>query len=152
MSALVPQINDWDRLGLDWTYLDEARYKPFTIPANGQIQLPRDDYIFQYPEGVIIQFSALFDHPLCGWRLEAHPGLDTDNIFTVANTAIGLSRTDVLSYASIPPVTPAGIFMIRICGPWVFNEWMRIYAINTDSLPHRLLGHAYHIAVLKEPR
>jgi len=152
MSALLPQINEWDRLGLDWTYLDEAKYAPITIPAKGQIQLPRGDYIFRYPEGVIIQFSALFDHPLCGWRLEAHPGLDTGDVFTIGNVAIGLTRPEVLSYVSIPPVTPPGVFLIRICGPWVFKEWLRIYVINTDVVSHRLLGHSYHMAVLKEER
>ena len=152
MSSWIPQIDDWEQHGLAWGYIDEAKYGSITIPANGQFQLPQGDYTFDYPEGVLIQFSAIFDHPLCGWRLEANPGLDTENNFTVSNTSLGLSRPDILSYASIPPITPAGVYMIRIGSPWFWTKWMKLYIINTDSVAHTLFGHAYHIAVLKKPR
>ena len=152
MSAWPPQINDWQELGLDWTYLDESKYYRVNIPAEGQVQLPIDQYTFKYPEGVLIEFSALFEHPNCGWRLEMNPELDTGDVFTVTNIALGLTAPEVLSYARLPPDMPAGLYLIRIPGPWFFKDWMRMYLINSDTSDHRAIGHAYHLAVLKEPR
>ncbi len=152
MSGWIPQINDWDRQGLDWQYLDQSTMRIFEIPANTQLQLPLAGFTFNYPEGVLLHFSAGFDHPACGVRMESDPEFDTEEFFTINNIALGLSRPDILVYAIIPPITPAGFYSIRVGSPWVWKNWMRLYLFNTDSIPHRVLGHGYHMAVLKKPR
>jgi len=152
MSGWNPQIADWMRLGLEWQYLDQSILRPFEIPAKSQIQLPRGDYTFNYPEGVLLTFSGGFDHPTCGIRIESDPNFDTKEYFTVNNIALGLSRPEILVYASVPPVSPAGIYGVRIVSPWVWQKWLRLYLFNLDSIPHRVFAHTYHMAVLKEPR
>jgi len=152
MSAWIPQINDWERQGLDWQYIDQATMSIFEIPANSMFQLPIALHTFTYPEGVILNFTAAFDHPSCGIRIECDPEFDTDTFFTVNTMALGLTRPEILVYALVPPATPAGVYSVRIVNPWAWNKWLRLYLFNTDSIPHRVLGHGYHLAVLKEER
>ena len=124
----------------------------FEIPAKSQFQLPVEKYTFKYPEGVLLHFSGGFDHPTCGIRIESEPNFDTGEIFTVNTVALSGGRPEILAYAVIPPATPPGWYGVRILSPWKWNKWLRLYLINTDSVPHRVLGHSYHIAVLKESR
>jgi len=152
MSGWNPQIADWMSLGLEWQYLDQTILRPFELPAKGQRQLPVEDFTFKYPEGVLLQFTGGFDHPSCGIRIESEPEFDTDTFFTVNNLALGATRPEILVYATIPPVTPPGLYGLRILSPWVWKKWLRLYLFNPDSIPHRVLFHGYHIAVLKEPR
>ena len=152
MSGWLPHISDWDRQGLEWQYLDQSILRPFAIPAKGQFQLPVEKFTFSYPEGVLLQFSGGFDHPSCGIRIESEPNFDTKELFTVNTIALGGGRPELLAYALIPPATPAGLYSVRILSPWKWNKWLRLYLINTDSIPHRVLGHSYHLAVLKEER
>jgi len=152
MSGWNPQIADWMTRGLEWQYIDRTIMRQFTIDENSQFQLPRDDYTFSYPEGVLIQFSAAFDHPLCGIRIEAEPNFDTGTIFTANQMTIGVTPPDILVYAMQPPVMPPGMYGVRVGSPWAWKTWLRIYLINTDSVPHRVMGHGYHMAVLRDPR
>lgn len=153
MSGWSPQIADWMNLGLDWQYIDQTIMRILDIPAKSQFQLPRGEFTFNYPEGVLIQFSAGFDHPSCGIRIESGPNFDTREFFTVNNASFaGITLPDILVYGILPPITPIGVYTIRIGSPWVWKNYLKLYLINTDSIPHRMLGHGYHIAVLKDPR
>lgn len=152
MSGWNPQIADWMRLGLDWQYIDQSTMRIFEIPAKSQFQLPRGEHTFKYPEGVLLHFTGGFDHPLCGIRIESEPEFDTGEFFSVNNIALGLNRPENLTYAMVPPITPPGTYGVRIPSPWVWEKWLRLFLFNADSIPHRVIGHSYHIAVLKEER
>ena len=152
MSGWNPQIAEWMSRGLEWQYIHQTTMRVFEIPAKGQFQLPRGQHTFSYPEGVLLQFTGLFDHPSCGIRIESEPHFDLKENFTVNNFALGLTRPDILTYAGLPPETPAGLYGIRIVSPWVWQKWLRLYLFNTDSVPHRVLSHTYHIAVLRKSR
>jgi len=145
-------VTDWMKNRLEWSYISATKVARTTLTPGQMFQLPRADYIFDYPEGVVLQFSAGFDDPSCGLRLELNPNFDTGTDFTVAAMAISLSRPEPLIYAAVPPVTPPGWYTIRVCSQWPFIGWMRLYVFNSDTVSHTMLGHAYHLAVLKEKR
>jgi hypothetical protein len=141
------------RLGLKWKYVWFPKVGPFTIPARGQVQLPSQDYTFSAPEGVLLTFSAGFDHPNCGIRGEWAPNLDTGDLFTVQQVgSFGFVDQPFYVTAFIPPVTPPGIYVIAMSKEWAWKETMRLYVINNDSIAHTCLGFAYTIATLDEPR
>lgn len=152
MSANSPTIADWIRLKLEWGYIDSALYTKRELAPGESYQLPSKDSTFSYPEIALLHFTAGFDHPSCGLRIEGSPDFDTGNFFTVQNIMLGLTRPEPLVYALVPPTMPLGYYAVRIPSPWIFKDWMRLYALNTDTVPHNLLGHSYHIAALKKPR
>jgi len=150
LSGLPPLISDWIRLKLKWGYIQNIVMRPFTLKAGEEKRLPVQDYIFAYPEGIILEFSAAFDHPKCGIRLECYPELDTADFFTVASLALGGYKPEPLIYVIIPPTS--AFYAIRIPSPWIFMEWTKLSVFNPDSVDHTVIGHGYHMAVLKEPR
>jgi len=153
LTGVSPLITDWMRLGLKWKYIWFPKMAPFTIPARGQVQLPSQDYTFTAPEGVVITFNGVFDHPHCGIRFECSPNLDTGDLFTVLNmTFFGNANMPFYITALIPPATPPGVYSIILSKEWGWKEWTRLYVINNDSVPHTCLGFAYLIAILDEPR
>ena len=153
MSGLVPLTADWQRLGLNWGYLQHQVLRPLSLGAGVEIQIPTQDHTFNYPEGVLNEITVVFDDPSCGLRLELNPFLDNEQIWTVSNLiSLGLTNPENIVYAIIPPVTEDGEYAIRVCSPWIFTGWMRLYIFNPDDSDHNLLRHAYNIAVLKEPR
>ena len=145
-------VTDWIKNRLDWSYISASKVARTTLTPGQMFQLPRADYIFDYPEGVLLEFSAAFDDPSCGIRMEQNPNLDTGTDFTVTNIGSALSRPEQIIYAAIPPVTPPGWYMVRVCSQWPFMKWMRLYVFNSDTVPHIMLFHTYHLAVLKEKR
>ena len=153
LTGVSPLITDWMRLGLKWKYVWFPKVGPFTIPAGGQVQLPSQDYTFSAPEGILLTFYATFDHPNCGIRLECSPNLDTGDLFTAQLLlAGGISGQPFYITVFGPPATPPGIYAIMESKEWPWKEWMRLYVINNDSVPHTCLGYAYTIATLDEPR
>jgi len=144
--------SDWLSKKLNWGYVTQSRIGKTLLQPGEMLQLPSAEYIFKYPEGVLLQFSAGFDHPYCGIRIEQNPDLDTEENMTVANTSLGLSRPEILVYTTTPPDSPPGWYSIRACSQWVFKDWMRLYVFNSDTVPHYMMGHSYMIAVLKEER
>ena len=153
MSGLPPLIADWKKLKLDWGYLKAQTLQPRIIPAGGELQLPTEDHIFSYPEGVLLHFSATFDDPACGVRLELNPDLDTETFLTVSRLlTLGLVRPDNLFYVVIPPASAAGFYSVRVPSPWIFKDWMRLYLLNSDTVAHTCSSFYYHIAVLKDIR
>jgi hypothetical protein len=141
------------RLGLKWKYVWFPKIGPFTIPPGEQVQLPSQDYTFSAPEGVLLTFGGLFDHPQCGIRFECHPNLDTGSDFTVARISLlGTLNQPWFLAALIPPATLPGQYVITQYKEWGWKEWMRLYVFNADSVPHTCLGFAYTIATLDEPR
>lgn len=153
ITGASPLVTSWMELGLDWAFLWRPTLRPFTIPAGGQTQIPSEEYTFTAPEGILRNFVAGFDHPLCGIRYEANPELDTGSDFTVAQlAAVGVQNFPIYITALIPPRTPPGVYMVSQSKEWEWEEWARLYVINTDTLPHRCLFYGYTMIVLKEPR
>jgi len=153
LTGVSPLINSWIEQGLEWVWFWRPVQRPFAIPANGQIQVPSEAYTFKAPEGTLLTFNGLFDHPSCGIRLECHPELDTGVVFTIANMlGAGFYNIPMYITAMIPPQTPAGIYAVNQQKEWPWTEWARLYLINTDSIPHTCTGYAYTMALLKKPR
>ena len=153
MSATLPFINDWEKLHLEWQYIEQTIIRTKSISANGQLQVPIEGYIFGYPEIILLHITVVFDDPSCGIRIEGAPEFDSEQYFTVTNlTNLGLTRPDNLIYVVIPPTNPAGRYTVRVCGPWIFKDWMRLYMFNSDTSAHNCLYHSYDLAVLKDKR
>ena len=153
LTGVSPLIADWMRLKLKWMYHWHPVVQPFTIPANGSVQVPAEDYIFAAPEGVGLTFAGTFDHPACGIRTEFNPELDTETAFTV-NTMILLGTVNApwFVFGLVPPQTAPGVYGVFNYKEWPWTEWMRLSVFNTDDVPHRCLAYAYTIATLREPR
>lgn len=153
MSATYPLINEWKKEGLKWKYIFSPKYQAMPIPAGGALTLPQSDFIYNYPEGILIFFTAGFDHPTCGIRLEWGPEFDSQEFFTVNTMSLGLANViDPLVYTMIPPLVPPGIYAIRVASPYVWEENLRLRLINTDTVEHKCLGFGYMMAVLTEKR
>jgi len=153
MSGLCPLIYDWRRLGLRWGYISQQVLTTKTLAPNTEIQLPTQDYVFRYVEGVLLNYTAVFDDPSCGLRIELNPDFDSEQTWTVTNLVnLGLTRVENIIYTVMPPVNPAGRYTVRVCGPWLFEDWMRLHIFNPDSSSHNLLTHSYDVAVLKQKR
>jgi len=153
LAPASPQISNWIENGLEWVWYWRPVQRPFTVPAKGQVQVPSGDYTFKAPEGTLLTFGAMFDHPNCGIRLESHPELDTGAAFTVANmTLAGLYNTPMYVMAVVPPRTLPGMYGILQQKEWPWTDWARLYLVNEDSVPHRCLLYAYTMAMLSEPR
>lgn len=141
------------RLRLEWGYISQQVLRTRTIQPSTELQLPTDDYTFTAPEGVLLDFTAVFDSPECGLRVEVDPSYDSEETFTVSNLVnLGLTRVESMIYAVIPPTNPAGRYTVRLVGPWTWKDWMRIYVFNPHTASHSMLFHSYDIAVLKEKR
>ncbi len=153
LTGVSPLITSWIEKGLEWTWFWRPVQRPFTVPAKGQIQIPSGAYTFKAPEGVLLTFGAMFDHPMGGIRLESNPELDTGTVFTAANmTLIGLYNTPMYVMAVVPPRTLPGMYGVTQQKEWPWTDWARLYVVNEDSVPHRCLLYAYTMAMLKEPR
>ena len=44
LTTINPLVQDWIERGFKWKYVWQPTYRPFTVPAKGQVQLPRGDY------------------------------------------------------------------------------------------------------------
>jgi hypothetical protein len=152
LAGISPLIADWMRLKLNWSYLWQPQLKPFTISAGTEVHLPHQDFIYKYPEGILLTFGAAFDHPNCGIRFE-NPQIDTGRDFTVNALLIsGLVNQPWYVSSMGPPQTPVGIYGIAHQKEWAWTDWARLYVFNSDTIPHTCIGVAYTLAVLKEPR
>jgi len=153
LTGVSTLINSWIEQGLEWVWFWRPVQQPFTIPANGQVQIPSEGYTFSATEGTLLVLNGIFDHPSCGIRGETHPELDTEEIFTVdLMTLVGFSNTPMYITSLIPPRTPAGVYAISMQKEWPWTEWARLYVFNSDSVDHRCLTYSYTLAMLKEPR
>ncbi len=153
LTGVSPLITSWIEQGLKWRWYWRPTQSPFTIPANGQVQIPSSDYIFKAPEGTLLTLNGVFDHPKCGIRADTHDELDTGFVFTVENmTLVGLYNTPMYITSMIPPRTLPGVYTISQSKEWPWTDWARLYMINSDSVPHTCTGYAYTMAMLKEPR
>ena len=115
--------------------------------------MPSEGYTFKAPEGTLLTFGAIFDHPTCGIRLECHPELDTADGFTV-NTIllVGMVNQPWGIFVTVPPQTAPGLYQISNSKEWPFEEWMRLYVFNSDSIDHRCIAYSYTVALLREER
>lgn len=153
LTPASPLIVSWMEKGLEWRYFWNPVMRPFTIPANGQVQVPSERYTFTAPEGTLVSFSAAFDHPACGWRIEFDPEFDTGITFTVNNAyLLGTLNQPWGVFSTVPPQTPPGLYGLTIYKELSWKNWMRLYLLNTDSIDHRCIGYAFDVALLKEPR
>ena len=70
---------------------------------------------------------------MCGIRIRAEPGLDTERAFTLNYLiASGLTDPNDLIFAAIPPKTPPGIFVMHTLREWAFSKLFQLYAFNDD--------------------
>ncbi len=153
LTGVSPLINSWIEQGLEWRWYWRPVQRAFTVPANGQVQIPSSAYTFNAPEGTLLTLNGIFDHPSCGIRGETNPELDTGDVFTVATmTAVGLYNTPMYITSLIPPRTVDGIYAISMSKEWPWTEWARLYVFNSDSVPHTCFKYSYTMAVLKAPR
>lgn len=153
LTGTSPLIKSWIEQGLEWRWLGGPVFRPFTIPAGGQIQVPSEEYTFRAPEGALLIFNATFDHPDCGLRAEMHPEFDSGDSYTVRNLiAYGGVNFPIYLTAIIPPQSPPGIYSIASSKEWTWTDWLRLYLINTGSVGHRCLAYEYTVVVLKKPR
>lgn len=150
LSEVSPLINEWIKKGLKWHYIFQPVVRPFTIPANGEVQIPSGKVTFRAKEGVLIDSFAAFDSPKCGVRLQCYPNIDTKDFFVVEKM-IALGNTNLVTpfFSTVPPQSPTGIYVLGNLKEWAWKEWLRIYVLNTDSVPHRCLFYAYTIAMLE---
>lgn len=153
MVVHSPIIVDWQQNKLDWQLLYQPNFTPFQIQPNSEVQLPYQDYIYKYPEGVLQMMAGVFDSPYCGGRI-AYPGYDSKNAVTINNFVLfgNLTPNESL-WVSIPPITPPGIYGFVNLKEYFWRETFRVWVTNTDPVyPHTCLTYVYQIAVLKQPR
>ncbi|GAG98057.1 unnamed protein product [marine sediment metagenome] len=86
--------------------------------------------------------------------MESEPNLDFKSINTVGNSALlGNFLPNVMTYASMPPMTPAGLFGLNSNKEWPWFEWCKLYVINASTTRTiNCIGFAYTMAYLTEPR
>ena len=154
MSAVSPLITNWINNKLRWTYTFQPILKPFILKAGQRRQLPREDFIFQAPEGVLLQMSVAFDDPCGGMSMESEPGLEFVQVNTAGNEAAGgLQLPSVLTFARIPPDTPVGIYTVNSLKEWPWLNSCKLYVINSSKTQSiTVLGFGYTMAYLVEPR
>ena len=147
-----PLIQDWIERGFKWKYVWQPTYRPLTVPAKGQIQIPRGDFSYKAPEGILLTFAALFDNPHCGIRMN-NPQLDTLGSFTVNNIAIlGTYSQPWFVVSNMPPQTVDGTYNILQYKAWPWTDYCELYVINQDTVDHVCYGFAYTMALLLQER
>lgn len=146
MSALLPIVDRWEKEGYSWKYVWAPTMQPFQIPADSEVVIPSQDYVYRAKEGVIAWFAAGFDHPACGFTWRADPNLDLKSYFTIANLLLaGISRPEPLIFVMVPPLTP--FYAIRVVSPWKWEGSFQVSVINLDTVPHTCIGYGYHMLI-----
>ena len=150
-------ITDWIKNGLSWHILIEPDITPFVIPANQRLQIPvLTPLNFEAPEGILLNYTAFFDNPLCGIDIATKQGLTYGNAITVQNLiAGGLVNQPWYQNARVPPLTPPGLFGVTIASgssEWQWQGWSRLYVFNVDIVAHFCMGLGYTQAALEVPR
>jgi len=148
MSSGENIITNWldNRLAWKWVYAPSTSI--IEVPANGQVLYNEH----RHPEGTLTQGIAAFDSPFCGIRVVCDSlGLDTGSTQSISNTIVGGgTRPNIVAWASVPPITGAGIYVYQLVRPVVWIEKIQFWLFNNDSLPHRFLSGGYTMAVLLE--
>ena len=152
LSPISPLIADWIKNGLLWKYVNEPKYRAFTVPKKGQVQLPREGFIYQSTEGLLLSFGAAFDHPLCGIRMKTEQ-IDTENWWIINNmTMMGAVNQPWFVEANIPPQTTNGVYQLLMYKKWAWNDAREIFVINDDTEDHTCYSFNYTMAVLLKKR
>ncbi len=145
MSSGENLITSWlaERLPWKWVYAPETSI--IEIPANSQVLYNEH----KHPEGTLNHGIAAFDSPFCGIRVVCDSlGLDTGTTQSITNTMLGGgTRPNIVAWASVPPITGAGIYVSQLVRPVVWIEKIQFWLFNNDSLPHRFLTGGYTMAV-----
>ncbi|GAG76128.1 unnamed protein product, partial [marine sediment metagenome] len=72
---------------------------------------------------------------------------------TINNTVLGGGYTpNVVGWASMPPTTLPGNYVMQIVRPTVWLNFIEFHLFNIDTVPHRFLAGGYTMAVLLKPR
>lgn len=150
-------IREWLDLGLEFHYIISPHLSPFNLPPRSRIQIPRPNPVdFQGPEGVLLNFTASFNNPLCGIDIELYPGYNTRSALIINNLlAGGLYNQPWAQNVRVPPWTAPGIFIIEFAAAGndqAWKNWARLYVMNTDTVAHVCLGLSYSMVILDEPR
>ena len=152
MSIASSLITDWIKEDLKWKYLYQPTVGPFAVPP-GKVQIPQADYVFEYPEGTLIWMITAFNSIFGGMSMQAEPHLDFGDLNTIANSiGQGATAPNNLTYCLIPPTTPAGMFVLVSVKEWPWEDWCKLFLINTSPAPITCFGYGYQMAVLEEKR
>ena len=152
ITSTDPLIKNWIEKGLKWKFVWAPVYASFTIPANGQVQIPAGDFVYTAPEGILLTFAGIFDSPHCGIRMN-NPQLDTLDSFTVNTIGVlGTYGNPWFVTSNMPPRSVDGTYLILQYKSWPWTETCELYVINTDSSPHTCLGFGYTMALLLQER
>lgn len=154
MSVVSPLINDWIGNKLKWTFTYQPVTRPFSVPPNNRIVIPDPDHTFRAPEGTLLFMNVFFTSPYGGMTMESEPNLDFRTTNTALNNLVaGFTSPNNVTYVSVPPDTPPGLFGVNSNKEWPWEESCRLYVINTHPTQTiTCLGYAYIMAYLKEPR
>jgi hypothetical protein len=146
MSAVSPLIAKWVENKVKWKYVYSPLFKSRTLEANEMYMIA--EYI--YPEGTLIHAMFFFDSPMCGARMEANPNLDTTRTHTINRWAFGVPSPNVLEHVILPPQTAHGVYGLLVLKEWVWQDYLRLYVYNDDSIPHNFIAGGYTLAVLEK--
>ena len=150
MSAGENLITSWIENGPDWNWVYAPSTTVIEIPADSQVLYNEH----KHPEGTLTHGIAAFDSPFCGIRVVCDSlGLDTGSAQTISVSLIGGgSRPNIVAWSSVPPTTPAGVYVYQLVRPVPWEDKIQFWLFNNDSLPHRFLTGGYTMAVLLRPR
>jgi len=147
-------FNRWLNENLKIEEVVQPKRAAFEIAAGAVVRVPAERHEFRAKYGALLLFSATFDHPKCGFKIEyGLPGenlLDTKETYTVENYMVGSSRYEWGGvYVHVPPETPPGLYLIKRTSDWYWEDWCRMSLINTDTSAHWVLGYGYHLFLAK---
>ncbi len=149
MSASSGLIANWVENKLPWKWVYSPVLKSRTLAPGEEIKFSQH----KHPEGMLTHAIVAFDSPQCGIRLKADPDLDTGRTQTI-NTMIlsgGYTPTRT-AWASIPPTTPQGIYILKYVSETPWLNFLESYIFNNDTIPHRYISGGYVMAVLTKER
>ncbi len=155
MSYNPPElVLDWMRQDLKWKYVWSPSISAYlNIPAKGRVDIPYTERVYKSREGVLINLSAMFDHPLCGVGSLFGPEFDSKGTHSGFNFLVsGHSNNLFAGYVNLPPKTPTGLFVVVICKEYNFKDSIEFYLFNNDTIPHRCISYAYTLALMDEVR
>ncbi len=145
----APSITNWIENKLPWKWVYSPVTKRILIPAGKEILFKKHIH----PEGVLAHAIGAFDSPNCGMRLRAAPDLDTGRTRTIANTVLGGGYIpNRIWWASIPPTTLPGIYMLNLVREVPWMKFIEFYMFNADTVPHTFISGGYTMAVLLNER
>lgn len=142
--------------GLPWKYHFQPHVEPFYLQPNEKRQIPQETKTFSAKEGTLTHMTAAFTSPMGGISMQSveEVNLDFKTINTIRNeTYIGATSPNNVTFVAIPPVTPAGVYVIHSQKEWTWETNARLYVLNsskTDTI--KCLGYGYIMDTMNKDR